>query len=536
MPTFMCPPYDVVMRLANGGPIDWGAWATPIAWFWVYNITMGIFMLSVATLFRRLWIDIERVPFPHALVAYELAKSDASERGWSKFFIIGVIIGLAFQIPVTLTGIFPWFPDLYGVKYRTCGHLTRWFGGDEPMGAIPGMMGVNYNPAVYAVAYMAPLSILLSTWFFALVYMIAVQIAWYMGFYTGITDIGTCGRFWCHPSPQNDPPLKFMAVAVGALIAMGIMHLILNRHYISETLSAALRGSREFKEEPISYRACFIMMGASVIAIIAFWMISSLSFIDALFMPITAFAFLYPMVRIYGLSGAYIRTEGPGLAFYKLLHPEVHRPPTTQEYLIYRATAQSGSGLPSYPWGAAAFSTFASYKFASLAGLSPKNTFKTLSVALLIAPLASHIAFIWLLHTVGGKHIAMWTSWFEGIGERIERIPDWWASLPATEPWIEYAVIGAIFMAALSWLHARFIWFPLEPVGFMIGTTGASVLHGLWMPFLVAWVLKMITLRAGGAKLYEEYGAPIASGAVTGCMIGMIFGGVLWIVRWFIPF
>ncbi|MEM2428216.1 MAG: DUF6784 domain-containing protein, partial [Candidatus Bathyarchaeia archaeon] len=59
---------------------------------------------------------------------------------------------------------------------------------------------------------------------------------------------------------------------------------------------------------------------------------------------------------------------------------------------------------------------------------------------------------------------------------------------------------------------------------------------GLWSAFLVAWVLKMLTLRIGGAKLYEESGIPIASGAVTGCMIGMILGGIIWIIRFFTPF
>ena len=536
VPTFMCPPYDVVIRLSTGGPIDWGAWATPITWFWLHNITMGIFMLSVATLFRRLWIDVERVPFPQALIAYELAKGNVSERGWSKFFIIGIIIGLAFQIPVTLTGIFPWFPDIYGVQYRTCPMLTRWFGGDEPMGAIPGMMSMTYNPTAVAVAYLAPLSVQFSTWFFAVMYMVAVQIAWYMGFYTGITDIGTCGRFWCTPSPTTEPPLKFGAIAVGALVAMGLMHLILNRHYLSEVFRAASKGSSEFKDEAMSYRTCLLIMGASAVAAIAFWMWSGLSFIDALFLPITAFCIWYPMNRLFGLAGAYWRSADKGLVFFRLLHPTCHTPVTTQEYLIYRTAVQSCSDTPTYPWGGAAVSAFTSYKFASLAGLSSRNTFKTLLAALLIAPLASHVSFIWLLHTVGGEHIGIWSSWFLGIGERISQMPDWWSATPAREPWVEYAAIGAVLMAVLSWLHARFVWFPLEPIGYILGTTAASILFGLWSAFLVAWILKMLTLRIGGAKLYEGYGVPVASGATVGCMIGMIFGGVLWIIRFFTPF
>lgn len=46
----------------------------------------------------------------------------------------------------------------------------------------------------------------------------------------------------------------------------------------------------------------------------------------------------------------------------------------------------------------------------------------------------------------------------------------------------------------------------------------------------------MLTLVIGGAKLYEGYGVPISSGAMVGCMMGMMLGGIIWITRFFIPF
>jgi len=58
----------------------------------------------------------------------------------------------------------------------------------------------------------------------------------------------------------------------------------------------------------------------------------------------------------------------------------------------------------------------------------------------------------------------------------------------------------------------------------------------MWSVFLVAWVLKMMALRVGGAKLYEGCGVPMASGTVTGYVMGMILSGLLWIVGLFIPF
>jgi len=535
IPDFMCPPVEVCRVLDTGGPINWSAWAIPIAWFWISNVTLGLFFLSISTSLRKLWIDIEKVPFPQTIVVYELAENNTAEKGWCRPFIIGVAIGLLFEIPVTLTGIFPWFPDIYGVNYRSCPMLTRWFGGDEPLGTIAGMINMSYNPVVVAMAYMAPLSVLFSTWFFALLYIVLTQIAYAIGFYTGITSIGTCGRHWCSPSPQTDPPFKFYAIDVGALIMFGIMHLILSRRYIAETFRIASKGSSSPKEEDISYRTCYIMMAATLIATLAFWMWSGLSFIDALFVPITVFFIVYPMVRMFGVAGTYWRGYGKGLTFYRILHPTVHSPPTTQEFLIYKV-ARTAADCPSYPWAGAFFSSFASYKFASLAEVSSRNAFKAILVALLIAPLASHIGFLWTLHTFGGSHLYIWNSWYKSGGAIIQPTPEEWSVNPATDPWIEYAALGAVIIAVLSWLHARFIWFPLEPIGFILGTTSPSTLFGLWSAFLAAWILKVITLRIGGAKFYEEYGTPIASGVITGCMIGMILGGLLLIIRFFIPF
>ncbi|MBO3802401.1 MAG: hypothetical protein JTT11_00760, partial [Candidatus Brockarchaeota archaeon] len=493
IPSFMCPPADVCQRIVSGGPIDWSAWSLPIAWFWVENVTMGLFLLSVATLFRRLWIDVENVPFPQTLVAFEFARNNALDRGWGKMFLLGIIVGLAFEIPVVLTGLFPWFPDIYGVRINTCPHVTRYFVSGDILATIPGMMSANYNPPVLAMAYLAPLHVLFSTWFFAIVYMVAVQIAYTFGYYTGITEKGTCGRMWCPPTPNSDPPLKFMAIATGALLMMGIMHLVLNRKYVVETFRAAQRGMGDYKDEAISYRTCYAMMAITLVAVIAFWMASTLTFVEAVLMPVTAFAIWYPMTRMYGLAGAYWRSADKGLIFYRLLYPQMSRPPTAKEFLIFRTAVQSGSDTPSYPWGAAAFSTFASYKFAKLAGVSARNTFITLLAALMIAPLASHLGFLTILHGVGGRNIGMWKSWFESIGERISQMPDWWSGAPAAEPWVEYTLAGLVISAALSFLRSRFIWFPLEPIGFVLGITSSSSLFGLWLPFLVAWVLKTIT-------------------------------------------
>jgi hypothetical protein len=99
-----------------------------------------------------------------------------------------------------------------------------------------------------------------------------------------------------------------------------------------------------------------------------------------------------------------------------------------------------------------------------------------------------------------------------------------------------YVIGGFLIVVVLEFLHARFIWFPFNSIGFIIGTSALSVLYGYWGSFLIAWILKTITLRVGGSKIYENVGVPIAGGFVVGYMIAVIFGGTMGVLRFFVPY
>jgi hypothetical protein len=93
-----------------------------------------------------------------------------------------------------------------------------------------------------------------------------------------------------------------------------------------------------------------------------------------------------------------------------------------------------------------------------------------------------------------------------------------------------------IAVAFLTFMHARFLWFPINPIGFILGFGLTGYLMGYWFPLLIAWILKTLTLRIGGSKAYEDYGLPIASGAIAGIMLAILIGGAIGVVRFFIPF
>jgi hypothetical protein len=85
-------------------------------------------------------------------------------------------------------------------------------------------------------------------------------------------------------------------------------------------------------------------------------------------------------------------------------------------------------------------------------------------------------------------------------------------------------------------MHAKFVTFPLEPMGFILAFSSDGFVWGMALPFFIAWVAKTIILRVGGSKAYEDSGVPAAGGVVVGTMAVSLFRGAMMILRYFYPY
>ena len=67
---------------------------------------------------------------------------------------------------------------------------------------------------------------------------------------------------------------------------------------------------------------------------------------------------------------------------------------------------------------------------------------------------------------------------------------------PHWDGWIQVGV-GAAIMAALEFMHYRFLWWPFHPLGFPI----SAAFGGMWFSVLIAYLLKGAVLKYGGPNL-----------------------------------
>ena len=93
---------------------------------------------------------------------------------------------------------------------------------------------------------------------------------------------------------------------------------------------------------------------------------------------------------------------------------------------------------------------------------------------------------------------------------------------PVQQGNVRAAIAGGLFLTlALNAIRMRVGWFPFHPVGYAV--SGSWSLALLWLPLLIAWIIKSLLLRYGGLKAYRQ-ALPFFLGIILGeCVIGSLW-------------
>jgi hypothetical protein len=319
----------------------------------------------------------------------------------------------------------------------------------------------------------------------------------------------------------------------------------MNRSYLLVTLRAAIgsRGNVEELEskEALSYRSTWILFIGSMLGMIAFFSIiappqSTNGLIAILIVPLVGIVWNIG-ARVFAYTGFNgVVYSGAGTAFVWNLWPQ--QPiPITEEWFTHMFMQRTliTDGSYGYGWSGAFPALLSSFKMGELTGTSNRKIIKVALVVLLVVPFFSLLSMVTLSHLFGASRFAEYSDMGSNVVMRFayEGSHESW---PAKSPYQFEVALGIIMVGLLGYLHSRFIWFPLEPIGWLMSISEHTQLEGVWTSILVAYVAKSITLRVGGSKAYEEYGVPVASGMMIGTAIAILLGGFVGAIRFFFPF
>ena len=179
------------------------------------------------------------------------------------------------------------------------------------------------------------------------------------------------------------------------------------------------------------------------------------------------------------------------------------------------ATALGPSGLASlaftWIWGAniriffmAAFAN--ALKLVEELGTKRKALVGALTLAVLVTMVGSIWTLMFIAYRNGGVNLHSF----------------YFLSVPANLAGWFFTGLGALLMSLLTLARHRFLWWPVHPLGFATGTF--FIMNYIWFSVFLAWLLKSIVLRYGGASFYRR-----ARPFFLGLILGQISVAGLWI-------
>ena len=99
-------------------------------------------------------------------------------------------------------------------------------------------------------------------------------------------------------------------------------------------------------------------------------------------------------------------------------------------------------------------------------------------------------------------------------GESWNRLTNWLQQPKPANGSVAWAlVVGFLFAAFLQAMRIRFFWWPFHPLAYAVSSS--FEINLVWMPLMIAWVIKSVMLRYGGVRTFQS-SLPFFYGLILG--------------------
>ncbi len=528
-PSFWAPPVGEISNALPGGMSpNWSLWATPIVFWVLVTIVWGLMCIFMMQLFRRPWVEVERLTFVLAQPIQELStlttvkKLRGEERRKWVFLAIGMILGILWYseplLRIIIPEIAPRPSPFQGVAWANWIELA-----EELWPYLPNAyVRTIFEPAMIACFILAPLNVTLSAIMFWLIFWVIIPpIETAIGLTSPPVGVSSDLSYLSYGFAQEGQLGNFILGEYGMLFGVAIWALILQRKFLFRTFKAIFkRGTIDETGEPLSYRATWIGL-----------IVCALGFYGALVIsgaPWSISIFTIVWLLIGYIGGARLRAETGGV----LGHPEyihLHGQFTTR--LLFDGNYYNSGFYVSAMWhqffqrDAAnvppAISTLEAYNVAHTQKTRNRDVFIASTIGLVIATITSVLLFVNWMYIYGA--LAKWTgegwgnaSFFHQQAMTLAEGGFWDHKSYAPNIWGQ-AVAGVLFAILLNVVRLRIPWLPLNPVAAPLVMSMMGPYW--WLPLIIAWVLKYTTVQVGGTKLYERMLMPATVGFLAGTIL-----------------
>ena len=477
------------------------AWIGP-ALIWTGFVVVLLFtMQCVNVLIRKQWTDNERLTYPLARIPLQITDAQPGGRGRlgipltkNRLFWLGFALAAGIDAVNSLNYYFPnVHPILTPGNGQSFLDLAQFFT-DKPWNAI-GWTPAAFYPFLIGIGMLMPMDFLFSSWFFYLVWKLEAV-------YTVVSAL------------DSDPRMPYANYqAFGAYFLFLVSTLWLSRTYFVQVVRRALGRSSEIddRDEPLRYRGAFLGLAFGLAALTAFGMALGLAWWLSVTFFVIYLALALAITRMRAELGTPVHDlhfTGPDWALTDLLGPRAIGPPGLAAFSLFFWFNRAYRAHP-MPHQLEAF------YLADQSGA--RGEMRGWFWVLILAGAAGMLAAFWaMLHL--GYHYGALAHQVGTFGpEGWDRYAGWLKQPKPANGHVAIAiVVGFLFAAFLQAMRVRFAWWPLHPLAYAV--SGSWEMNLLWMPLMIAWVVKSLMLRYGSMKTYLN-SLPFFYGLILGQFI-----------------
>ena len=493
---------DLHEGLPSGGSIPWGAWSETLAYWYVFFLVLSFMMLCMSAILHRQWSHNERLAYPLVQLPMKMVEDGETGFKWGPLFKQR-LLWIGFAVPFVLLGmkgLHHYIPEVPFMS-RTAGQLD-WFG---KSGTLP----MNWVYAWVGFFYLINLDISFSIWFFHV--LSKIQESAFASFGIASNEKLSLYSF----SQTADLTHQVM----GACLVFVAYTLWMGRRHLADVWRKAWHDDAEIddSDELLSYRVAVFGFLASLI-FIAVWLWAS--GIPLVILPLflaTCLIFYVFVTRVVAAAGLATARSPMVAAFFVISAvgaPVIGAKGLTALTFTYIWQSE----MRVFPLIAAANAL----KLAEVVPGSKRRLFWGMALALVLSLIGATWIILTVCYEYGGINLHPFFLTHQAQRTFTDMARPIIDPLPADgRGWI-FTGIGAAVETLLMWGHHRFYWWPLHPVGFVVGVGWLT--GQIWFSVFIAWLLKLSIVKWGGMPLYEK-----AKPLFFGLILGEVVAAGLWL-------
>ena len=497
--------------LPPGQSIPWGEWIVPLFWWLSFIAVVAMVSICMAVILRRQWAQNERLVYPLATTAMELASEPQSGHALPAFmrqtlFWIGFSVGFVMIAWNILAYFWPGVP-IFPTGENWSG--TWLYLGNE----FPGIR-LKLNLYTVGFVYLTNLEILFSVWFFYVLNVFQIGLFNRMGFSLK-KSIG-----W----GSSDEISGWEGF--GALTMWVIWGMWISRVHLRRVFSCAFGSvdTEEGSEELMKYRTAGRATLLGVLYILLWLHASGMEYRMAAVITVGIFISYIGVSKIIAETGLlYVRTplSGQSLAVYTLGSRTIASSSLTSMAFSFALISYRGLFLPPLVHAA---------RLSDFIRVKKRTLLHSVIFSLSLSALVSITVTLYLAYGHGAYNFDVF-PYSAGNKRAFDAAVSVMKGASGTS-WERMSLfcVGAGLMAVLGVLRYRLHWWPVHPIGLTIA--GTNFTRELAFSAFLIWGLKGILLKVGGVTLYGK-GRVFFLGLLTGYALSVALSFLVDMV-WFL--